>query len=338
MTIVWGHNNYRLTKVQPHEVGLFDESYKNITFELRQKYGHLFWIPFFPIGRIWAVTKGDGKLYVCPAELEPALEQVRKRKPWTAIWAWSGFLAIFLGIILFNISERVSHARYEAYAESSYIENAALLETQIDTAKPGELLFFKEDEAGYFTTKQMPLKVMRVTTDKILVGFWPLDKTYESESINGVSYPLPALENSKLQDSFWVDKSQLKAAIVKKRDDEMKFTGVVLKQFSTNPLQLNEVKPVPLPKLMESRTTEARTMQYTEIENQGLYVHADSLVSLSRDVKWQLSKARDLGKNEQIAVKANGFGEALLYCSDKEHHKYIFTISNRDNWLIELKS
>jgi hypothetical protein len=74
MTIVWGHNNFRLKAADPAEIGIFDKELSNYKFELRQKYGHLFWIPFIPLGKFWVIKKPDGKLYHCPPDIEARLK------------------------------------------------------------------------------------------------------------------------------------------------------------------------------------------------------------------------------------------------------------------------
>ncbi|MES1181432.1 MAG: hypothetical protein ABUL44_01425, partial [Flavobacterium sp.] len=87
MTIVWGHNNFRLKAVAPAELGLINKDLAGVTFELRQKYGHLFWIPFIPLGKFWVVKKADNKLYHCPPEIEMQLQQRYPMR--TSLWAWT---------------------------------------------------------------------------------------------------------------------------------------------------------------------------------------------------------------------------------------------------------
>jgi hypothetical protein len=63
MVFVWGHNNFCIKSVKPIDLGIIENNYDNITFELRQKYGHLFYIPFIPLGKMWVVNKHDGQFY-----------------------------------------------------------------------------------------------------------------------------------------------------------------------------------------------------------------------------------------------------------------------------------
>ncbi len=57
MVILYGWNTIKLASFKPSNIGLDVEMDEDITIERRQKYFHLFWIPFFPIGQLWVVKK-----------------------------------------------------------------------------------------------------------------------------------------------------------------------------------------------------------------------------------------------------------------------------------------
>lgn len=115
MTILFGTNSYLLKSVSPVELGMQLNAQSDLRIEYRQRYFHLFFIPFFPIGRIWSVRQG-GKLYHASAELEQAL-QGRDQAGKNGIWAWSGPLlgiAILLIVSLVNnMEEREWRSRSE---------------------------------------------------------------------------------------------------------------------------------------------------------------------------------------------------------------------------------
>src|SRR6185436_4766457 len=110
MMIVWGHNNFNLLTVEPSEVGMFGNETAGIRFQLRQKYAHLFWIPIFPLGKMWVVNRGDGKLYHCPAEVELALRERYPKR--TSVFAWSGILLTLAVIVFMWISSSLDNYRY----------------------------------------------------------------------------------------------------------------------------------------------------------------------------------------------------------------------------------
>ena len=67
------------------DIGIFNDAPDFVQFELRQEYAHLYWIPLFPIGKVWCVRKTDDKLYNVNEELLPLLEALpHPRVSWLA--------------------------------------------------------------------------------------------------------------------------------------------------------------------------------------------------------------------------------------------------------------
>lgn len=125
--IVFGHNSFLLNSCKPSQLGLPSELDKQFIIERRQRYFHLFWIPFFGIGKIWALRKpGDSNLYQPTAELENALNALpfQDKTPWYTFALF--FLALAAGIVFF-IYEKVdryqsqrNYERYEAEKKERY--------------------------------------------------------------------------------------------------------------------------------------------------------------------------------------------------------------------------
>ena len=69
MRIVFGHNNFLIKSYTPAELGIPPSDKLNgIVFEVRQHYFHLFWIPFFGIGKIYVIRRtGDSGMYQMPS-------------------------------------------------------------------------------------------------------------------------------------------------------------------------------------------------------------------------------------------------------------------------------
>jgi hypothetical protein len=107
--IVFGHNNFRMRSYTHEQVGL-PESYNAYTIEVRQRYGHIFWIPLFPIGQIWGLRKhADGQLYEMPASVKEHVRQ-NVKVPGVSIWAFSGLLLVGLIGVIAMISNMVQQA------------------------------------------------------------------------------------------------------------------------------------------------------------------------------------------------------------------------------------
>ncbi len=98
--IVFGWNSILLLKILAHEAG-FAQPNENVDYhiEIRQKYFHLMWIPFFPIGKMYALRQhADNELYNLTPEALTALQQrfVAPKAPW---YTYSLFILIALLII-----------------------------------------------------------------------------------------------------------------------------------------------------------------------------------------------------------------------------------------------
>ncbi len=333
MTIVWGHNNFRLKTVQPHEIGLFDESFKNVSFELRQKYAHLFWIPFFPLGKVWTVNKGDGKKYVCHQDIVHMLNQLQLGRSKASIFAWSGFLLIIAGVIIYNIMEQVQHIKWKHYETTAFVEKAERLNKKVDSVAVNDLYLFNQKPANekYYSYQKTPLKVLSVNGSKVLMGAWSGNDGAVAESDNSGLVRL--VNKYTIQDSFWVEKTQLKNAIATDIENRNSFPGIAMKQLSEDAVfKLDEIASMPKPVLKQDYRSEANSKTYVEVINSGLDVKADSIVPVTKGINWQLSKARSLKQGEHIAIKTSAIGKALLHCSDMQHNRYIFEVSNEAGW------
>src|SRR5690349_6696147 len=119
--IVFGHNNFRMRSYTPTELGLPPE-FNAYNIEIRQRYAHIFWIPLFPIGKIWGLRKhADNELYEMPASVRAHVEQAVK-VPTVSIWAFTGLMLIGLVGIIGMISAYVSQVQMESRMQEYYKE------------------------------------------------------------------------------------------------------------------------------------------------------------------------------------------------------------------------
>lgn len=329
MRIVFGHGHFRIKKVQPHEVGLFDKEFNNITFDLQQKYAHLYWIPFFPLGKIWTVNKGDGKKYVCHPEIEQMLNQNPGRGGKTAIFAWSGFLAI--GLVLLGISafEKLSRIQGQKRYAAQFTQEAQDLSAQIDSASPDDYFLFNLKNAGQrtFDYRQIPLKVLSTRADEVLLVSFAASESYNG-SLSDEKDLVAFAQHTAIEDSFWVKKSLLKKAVLMNESDKSGFEGIALKNYAHAALKLNNIQHIAGPVVHENYAAPGRSDTYFELINEGFDAHADSLVPMSDSVSCKLSKERDFKTDSTIAVRLFGEGTYVLYFSDKAKHTYAYQLEN----------
>ncbi|MCH3883095.1 hypothetical protein [Tenacibaculum aquimarinum] len=131
------------------------------------KYGYLYWIPVFPMGK-----KVFSECTNCKVtnDFKGMNEKLRnastdvKRNTKTPIWYWSG-LAIITLLIAFAI--------YSAKEHDKDVENYIL-----NPAK-GDVIEFKNKESGYYST----LRIESLSKDSIYV----IQNNYETDKISGIS-------------------------------------------------------------------------------------------------------------------------------------------------------
>jgi hypothetical protein len=152
--IVYGWNSFKIDECKPSKIGMSAEYDQQFTIERRQKYFHLFWIPFFGIGKIWAIKKhGDDKLYEPTSDLRNLLEAlpIEHKTPW---YTFSLFFLLLSGGIVFYLYSLVDdYSRHKSY-EASLVERRDQQTNSIKDPEAGT--FFRMDAEG----KEAFLKVL----------------------------------------------------------------------------------------------------------------------------------------------------------------------------------
>jgi hypothetical protein len=87
----------------------FTDAGENALVECRQRYFHIWFLPFFPLGKFWVLKKGN-EWYPLSKEQEKEMER-RAEIPATPLYMWAGAVVVPLTIILFllikgNFSDR----------------------------------------------------------------------------------------------------------------------------------------------------------------------------------------------------------------------------------------
>jgi hypothetical protein len=161
MRIVFGWNHFKLRSYSLPDLGIPDTD-RNLSIELRQRYFHLFWIPFFAIGQTWAVRK-NGKLYELPAALKSTIRQTQRpaRTPW---YTFAGPLLILAGCCVYSFNEKVDAIRYAARTKNNYEIKAAALTGQLAKTDSNDYFWLQEKGAS---GSSVLLKVNEVKGDDI---------------------------------------------------------------------------------------------------------------------------------------------------------------------------
>jgi len=119
MRIVFGWNHFRLKSFDPVELGLTQQTDPNLKIEVRQHYFHLFWIPFFSLGKKWAIRKNN-ELYEMPGVLKSTIrsrDDIKVRTPW---YTYAGPLLLAVIGLGFIVNEQVEKFQWNQYQKKEF--------------------------------------------------------------------------------------------------------------------------------------------------------------------------------------------------------------------------
>ncbi len=98
-----GWNSFTMVKLTPQEIGLNESLFQpNDRIEGLCRYAHLIHIPFFPLGELWAIRRGN-ELYEITPEIQKKINDAGIKIP-TPWYAFSGIIATVLILIALIIS------------------------------------------------------------------------------------------------------------------------------------------------------------------------------------------------------------------------------------------
>lgn len=276
--IIYGHNHFKIKKIYPNELGLIDDFDYHI--EIRQKYFHVFWIPFFGLGKIWAIRR-NGELYDLPFDYQQEIKKrkIKARSPW---YTYSLPLILLFGFAIYsgveNLRENKSRERNIKY----YTENVQTLLHNIDNAKTNE--FFKLDNTKTINSESATyLKVEKVYPDRILFTVIPGFFLYSSQLELEECYN----QNKGNLDTISIAKTKLKNAV--NQDYDLSKTGNFKGQNLLNSkysYALSKIETKFEPKLSISKTFIDYKIIQIELTNSSVGFKVLSLKNISNTIPW----------------------------------------------------
>jgi hypothetical protein len=228
--ILFGWYSFLLKAYMLEELGIkVDDPTQHMQVEVRQRCFHLFWVPFFSLGKIYAFRK-DGKLYNLTPELEATLRKHTVHKtPW---YTYIGFILVFFGFIFYNANEK-----YEAYRSRKSLEELRAAKREILTNP----IIGDEYTMG---------------TDKISNTFYARVADLKSDSV--------LLKIVQLEKREWGDR---RAQIISFNDEDLKFapqwttTAEILNATPIDDYHCNDSLQLYLPELGGITLFEIREME-----------------------------------------------------------------------------
>jgi hypothetical protein len=324
--IVYGRNHFLSKKVLPIEIGLRDEQYKGLHFELRQKYAHLYWIPIFPLGQEWFL-KRNGELY----HLDYTVERAIKSK-FPSVMDWKAFalpLLLLLGLILYVISNKIGNYNYERNRETENSLTISKMKSQLDSLDSYSYLEFnKEQQKLYY-------KVSMIKKDSLqLIEFEsPLPETasffVKTNSETDLLYL--KFQIAKIADTVWINRKDLANDI---KDESSSKIKKIRTSKSVIEMELNDVVRFDDAKFIEDTSPESKSIYYFEIQNIGLDAHIDSITSDKKE-DWTISKKRNVSLLDKFAIKTeNGTEASLHYTTTQNNKKHVLKLTRVNGHLL----
>jgi hypothetical protein len=165
MSVVFGWNSFKVRSFTLSDIGIMKQTEPGLEFEVRQAYFHLFWIPFFGLGKRWVVRKG-GKLYEMPAEIK-ALAQKSLTGVGTPWYTFAGPLLLLTTAIVFSAVTSYENAQSHKKSVNYFKEGADALTAKLQHLTTNDFITIetKSHPSGHV----MFLKVEDIQGDDIMV-------------------------------------------------------------------------------------------------------------------------------------------------------------------------
>lgn len=145
MRIVFGTYHINIKKYTAEDLGIQEKV--EYSFAVKQQIFHLFWIPVFPLMKVYAMVDRRGEAYHAPLEIKHLIRNGRRH-----ITPWYSFSLLILGLIVLVgiwISEQASNyesRQYTAGTKAAFTEYTGKL---IKTVEKGDILVMSE--SGFYT-------------------------------------------------------------------------------------------------------------------------------------------------------------------------------------------
>jgi hypothetical protein len=165
MAIVFGWNSLKVRSFTLDEIGIMKSLDPGTELEIRQAYFHLFWIPFFGLGKRWIVRKGSN-MYEMPAEIK-ALARASLTNVKTPWYTFTGPILIVAGLIIFSIVTKVEDMQRHKRSVARFNEEAKALDDKLHHLTTNDFITVMDAEHPY--GDRLYLKVEDIKGDDIVL-------------------------------------------------------------------------------------------------------------------------------------------------------------------------
>lgn len=320
MSIVFGHNNFVIKRINPKELGLDDNpQMKNAEICLIQKYAHLYFIPVFPGGREW-IMKRDGKSYEMTTKMQIILNHNYPSR--VHIGSFALPIILIIGLFGYMIIDKISSYQREVrYAEELDTKGTFLTKKLDSINNDNACIISFYDEAAY---ENSVYTVLKRKGDQFLLGKISGDNYDRNGNLpRSVEY-YSMSKNEMITDSVWITKNDIKKSI----SFNNSFKPSTIKGLG-NSLKMSEIYIIRDAYFDENTPEETKTAMYREYVNYGKNAILDSIVPTFKKEDWKLSKTKTVNSNERFAIKTESNNSAYLYYHTiPDNKKYKVRISD----------
>jgi hypothetical protein len=216
--IVFGKNKYLLRSFKPSEFGLPTDPNDTDLIVVYQRYAHLYFIPLFSLGKVWALKRGDALFELTP-EFHQFINAVNPKLPsgWMAYsWFWLGIL----GLCIFQVSTCSSEKRQVQERKEYAVQQKSTLQNRFDLLQVDDFVRFKvtaDPKTGESHTFGRVKAIMGDSLALEMASLEPIKEGYKmTEPANMMKYLIDFPDGQVIN----VSKSVLRAACCGDADEQ----------------------------------------------------------------------------------------------------------------------
>lgn len=212
MRIAFGWYTFKIKSYNPKDLGIEYKEKDNVTFEVRQRCFHLFFIPFFGMGKVFALRK-EGKLYDLPDEYISLI--TKQRKHTTPFYTFSLPILLIAGFLFYFINREIKESEGHQYLQTQYTYKLNQIEKEISHLTSDHYIEIKDYSNLDNSNHHLYLKVEEVKNDSLKLFL--IETTPERDK--SLPYFLYVKDiysrNREKLDPFFLTKDELRKAICK---------------------------------------------------------------------------------------------------------------------------
>lgn len=306
MRIIFGKNDYLIKSVSAKKLGIDNPQYQEWSFELRQKYFHLFFIPTFSLGQSWYINKNGILHHITPTLLEILEEKYEYKLQYGAFTLPILLFTFAFCFWFYNVLDdyRISQINNK---EINYERDE--LKQAFNHIDSNSVLVFNYDIYYKIVATQKDSLLIALLDENIIIS----DTTIDFNNINGLSKIYLYSILGKRNQPIWVSKKDIIESYKNEEDN--------IKLFDSEPLSFIEYYTIDNANFIENTNPNAKSIYYFEIQNIGLDAYIDSIVSLDINNDWHLSKEKNIKFLDKFAIKTKEGEKAILYYRTPKNNK-----------------